>query len=121
MTTTPEPTKGVPKHDGNSPLTVRADHNALAAWVRDNADASVATVGDLPPTGNWVGRRRFVGSDRIDYVWDGSGWVTSTDKSASITPGTGMTIVSSSLEVDRSERVDLYLQVSKASTISSGD
>ncbi|QKS15678.1 hypothetical protein HUN59_05120 [Curtobacterium sp. Csp2] len=76
MTTTPEPTKGVPRLEGNPAPTLRADHNDLADWVRDNVDGNVATVGDLPTQGNWVGRRIYVVAKDFVYVWKGSavGW-----------------------------------------------
>lgn len=77
MTTTPEPLKGVPMHDGNSTYVPRADHNALAAWVRDNMGPFVAARGDLPITGNWVGRTMFVlAEDRLFVNRDGgTNWV----------------------------------------------
>lgn len=56
MTTTPEATKGVPRHEGNSTFTPRADHNALADWVLSYVGESVGPESALPVTGNWVGR-----------------------------------------------------------------
>lgn len=75
MTTTPEATKGVPRHAGDSSYTPRDDHNALADWVRDNVDASVATTADLPATGNWAGRKMMVQADKSLHMFDGTGWV----------------------------------------------
>ncbi len=67
MTTTPEATKGVPRHEGNSTFTPRADHNALADWVRDNVAPSVATAAALPVTGNWIGK--IVAVEEYDLVY----------------------------------------------------
>lgn len=67
MTTSPEPTKGVPKHDGDSSFTPREDHNSLADWVRDNTGTSVANEAALPSTDNWVGRIVFV--EAIDALF----------------------------------------------------
>lgn len=74
MTTTPEATKGVPRHEGNSTFTPRADHNALADWILENTNKEVDIVGDLPPSGNWPGRRILVTASGGEYRWDGSGW-----------------------------------------------
>lgn len=90
MTTTPEPTKQVPRIEGNPAPTLRADHNDLADWVRDHTDAAVATFGDLPTQGNWVGRRIYVtGSDAV-YTWKGSsaGWARVGPQSRVMTWGT---------------------------------
>ena len=35
----------------------------------------VATLADLPSSGNWVGRQRWVTSESNFYVWMGSSWV----------------------------------------------
>jgi hypothetical protein len=82
MTTTPEATKGVPRIEANPAPTYRADHNALADFVRDNVDSSVATFSALPSTGNWAGRHRYVVAERSWYVWvsTASGWVPDTDE-----------------------------------------
>jgi hypothetical protein len=76
VTTTPESTKGVPRVEGNPSPTLRADHNDLADWVRDNVDASIGAVADLPTQGNWAGRRIYVAALDAIYVWKGSsaGW-----------------------------------------------
>lgn len=76
MTTKPEPTKGVPRIEDDPTPSLRADHNALADWVRDNVDAALPTVGDLPQTGNWPGRRIYVTAADAVYAWKGSavGW-----------------------------------------------
>lgn len=55
MTTTPEPIKGVPRLEGNSTLTLRADHNALADWVKTNVGYFIG-AGFLPVTENFEGR-----------------------------------------------------------------
>lgn len=44
MTTTPEATKGVPRIEGDTALTPRADHNAHADWDRDNVNTRVANT-----------------------------------------------------------------------------
>ncbi|MBF4578967.1 hypothetical protein [Frigoribacterium sp. VKM Ac-2530] len=77
MATTPEPTKGVPLIAGNPSPTIRADHNKLGEWVRDEVESAVATVDDLPASGNWLGRRRFVSADARPYVWRSTtkGWM----------------------------------------------
>lgn len=75
MTTTPEATKGVPRIVGDPAPTLRADHNALADYVRDNLDSAVANPGALPASGNWVGRRRYVTSDQSVRFWNGSAYV----------------------------------------------
>lgn len=36
---------------------------------------TVATLAGLPSSGNWVGRQRWVTSERNFYVWMGSSWV----------------------------------------------
>lgn len=53
--------------------------NLLATALDDSDDAlqagaSVATVGDLPVVGNWVGRHIYVVEDATVRVWNGSGW-----------------------------------------------
>lgn len=67
MATTPEATKGVPRLEGNSTLTLRADHNALADWVRDQTGRSVANTAALPADGNWIGRT--IHTDDYDLTW----------------------------------------------------
>lgn len=73
MSTTPELTKGVPRHEGNSTFTPRADHNALADWVRDNVAPSFADIASLPASGNWTGRIAYVTSEDALWVFE-SGW-----------------------------------------------
>lgn len=75
MTTTPEPTKGVPLIVGNPAFTPRADHNALGEYLRDRLDESVATSSALPPSGNWVGRKIRADNTGITHEWSGSAWV----------------------------------------------
>lgn len=74
MTTTPEATKGVPRHEGNSTFTPRADHNALADWVLENVDGTTANALSLPATGNWVGRTLTTLDKKTVYRWNGTGW-----------------------------------------------
>lgn len=75
MTTTPEPTKGVPLIVGNPSFTPRADHNSLGEYLRDRLDETVATSSSLPPTGNWVGRKIRASNTGITHEWDGSAWI----------------------------------------------
>jgi len=86
MTTTPEPTKGVPRIEGNPAPTSRADFNALADWVRDNTAPTSPTVASLPATGNWVGRTRFVTAEDSPYIYKSSalGWQRATKKTETI-------------------------------------
>lgn len=74
MTTTAEATKGVPRHEGNSTFTPRADHNALADWVRDKVGETVDTAASLPATGNWVGRTITALDDNGIHHYFASGW-----------------------------------------------
>lgn len=74
MTTTPEPTKGVPRHEGNSTFTPRGDFNSLADWILANVNGTVPNFGSLPATGNWFGRTLIVESSDIEYRWNGSAW-----------------------------------------------
>lgn len=80
MSTTPEPTKGVPRIEGNPAPTLRADHNDLADYVRDHTGESFATPNDLPSTGNWTGRSAYVVSTDLVYIWKGAsaGWSPAT-------------------------------------------
>ena len=75
MTTTPEPIKGVPRHEGNSTFLPRADHNSLADWVKAEVAEAVANAAALPTTGNWAGRQRFTTDDDLLRVHDGSGFL----------------------------------------------
>lgn len=97
MATTPEPIKGVPRIVGNPAPTLRADHNALADWVRDNVDAFVANVGSLPASGNWQGRTRFVAADGTVRRWTGAAWRLWSSPWIAFTPtltaGTGSFVV----------------------------
>lgn len=57
MTTTAESTKGVPRIEADPAPTFRADHNALADWVRDSVGRSVPNAAArkaLPK--KWVGQ-----------------------------------------------------------------
>ena len=85
MATTPEPTKGVPRIEGNPDPKFRADFNSLADFVLANLDSSVASFSALPPKGNWSGRHRFVVDERTWYVWVSTqiGWIPDTDETVS--------------------------------------
>lgn len=76
MTTTPEPSKGVPRIEGDPSPTIRADHNDLADWVKDHAGEWYPSTDALPDDGNWAGRQAFVGASDWPYVWksSASGW-----------------------------------------------
>jgi hypothetical protein len=91
MTTTPEATKGVPRHEGNSTFTPRADHNSLADWVLANTDTTVANVASLPVTDNWVGREvltedlgEIYRCTALPNTW---ALVASTDRTGTVTSG----------------------------------
>lgn len=75
MTTTPESTKGVPRIEGDSAPTLRADHNALADWVRDNIGTQVANEAALAGLAfAWPGRIVTASDTDIEYRYTGSGW-----------------------------------------------
>jgi len=64
MTTTPEPTRGVPRIEGDPAPTLRADHNALADWVRDNTpENNLLVPGSVAGEGVRVSAR-----GRIDFT-----------------------------------------------------
>lgn len=75
MTTTPEPTKGVPRLEGNPSPTLRADYNDIADWVRDHTGEYVPATENLPSTGNWTGRTIRVGKLNYVYMGSASGWI----------------------------------------------
>lgn len=86
MTTTPEATKGVPRVEGDPAPTLRADHNALADWVRDRVGESISTVAALPSTGNWEGRAAWVEETQGLYVWDESWLLVAGELAGVINP-----------------------------------
>jgi hypothetical protein len=89
--------------------------------IRTYRLASLAALDAL--TGLIDGDQGFVttGTEKCEYLRSGGVWVISTDFTSSITAGSGITIAAASLDIDRGKRARLYLQVSKATTISSGD
>src|SRR6218665_323771 len=76
MTTTPEPTLGVPRIEGDTPPTFRADHNALADWVRDNTYArQVETLDDRNTLPEIPGLTCRVEENDSVWMFTNDGWV----------------------------------------------
>lgn len=74
MTTEAEATKGVPVHVDNSTYTPRADHNALAYWVRDKVGEKAASFAALPITENFTGRLVTTEDNGSIYRYYDGGW-----------------------------------------------
>ena len=55
--------------------TFSADLTEVADDTAQLAAAEVADLASLPTTGNWMGRRIWVDSERESRWWDGTGWV----------------------------------------------
>lgn len=68
MATTPEATKGVPRIEGNPAPSLRADHNALADWAKNNVHASFTSTAnrDADPL-KWEGK--VVETSDTDTLW----------------------------------------------------
>ncbi len=66
------------KISGDPAPTLRADYNAQADALDDEIDEAVASVGSLPGSDNWEGRKRFVVDEGRQYTYTtADGWVPS--------------------------------------------
>lgn len=66
--------KGYTQLANSAPFNGPAQINAAEAFVEGLVDATVATSGQLPTTGNWVGRTYYVSGDRSTWRYTGQGW-----------------------------------------------
>jgi len=71
MATTP---KGFDQYDYSDEMGGPEQINAAELFVENLIGESKPTPGDLPSTGNTVGRTMFVESDKSTRTWDGAGW-----------------------------------------------
>lgn len=68
---------------------------AVYAHFDARVDATLATVAELPASGNWTGRTIYVTEDRSSWVWDtiwrvrASKWITYTPVITNFTVGNG--------------------------------
>lgn len=91
MTTTPEATKGVPRVEGNPAPTLRADHNALADWVRDNVNLRVLNAAARDAlVGKYVGMTVQTANDNNVFLCTSvaglGSWLAVYEDTAFLTP-----------------------------------
>jgi hypothetical protein len=129
MATIPEAIKGVPRIEGNPGPSLRADHNALADWVKANVHASFTSTGnrDADPL-KWAGK--VVHTQDTNSVWlcvdpAGSGtWFEMTSvpiTAPAFTFASGWSVGAQHKVTRRGKQVTAQLHFHKTSAIGGSD
>lgn len=77
-----------------NPIAAALDAGLTSLQTTEHNAVTVAAVGNLPTTGNWIGRCIYVQSVKTIYTWSGSIWYVTSSTNVPVAMSAGTTSIS---------------------------